>query len=262
MTLQQLSEYINTNAPMTNLPELLSLHHGNPLGFHPLVLPLVILALTVGMHVVIHRVHYKEHNRPSTLIYVLLALTVVATYYYAFCDDLPLFEDWQLKSTEICIGWFCQRSIVGVAWSIVGVMVLTYAVCIFISTLMLVLAQMSDKAGIEENQWKEWRHVLITMLVGASAAGVADDFAPITGIWIMIGYQFVVLVMIVMKVIYDMARTRKFWHCLLIGVCYFITFEAITMWVIECIEGYIYLFVPLVCLFATVSNLYRKKVKD
>lgn len=29
MLLLNLSEYINANAPMSNLPELLSLHHGN-----------------------------------------------------------------------------------------------------------------------------------------------------------------------------------------------------------------------------------------
>ena len=142
-----------------------------------------------------------------------------------------------------------------------GVLVLTYAVYIFIGSMMLVIARMSDKAGMEESQWKEWRNVLIAMLVGASAAGVADDFAPITGIWLMIAYQVVVVVMIVVKTIYDMVRTHKFWRCLLIGVCFFIAFEALTMWVIECIEGYIYLFIPLVCLFVTVSNRYRKKIK-
>ena len=81
MMLQKLSEYIDTNAPMTNLPELLNLHHSNPLGFHPLVLPLVLLVLVIGMHVVTHYIYYNEREQMYPLIYTLLALTVGISYY-------------------------------------------------------------------------------------------------------------------------------------------------------------------------------------
>ena len=36
---------------MTNLPELLNLHHSNPLGLHPIVIPIFLLVLAVGMHI-------------------------------------------------------------------------------------------------------------------------------------------------------------------------------------------------------------------
>ena len=262
MLMLNLSEYINANAPMTNLPELLNLHHSNPLGFHPLVLPLFLLVLAIGMHFVIHFIYFKDRNTLFPLLYTLLTLAVATTYYYAFCGDLPLFEDWQLEEKEICIGWFCQRSIVGVGWSILGVVLLTYTVYFLIGALKLVISHMCDKAGMDEELWREWRHVIIFMLIGASAAGVADDFAPIAGIWIMIVYLIVSLIMIVVKMIADTVRTHNFWHSLLIAVCFLVGFVATTIWVIECIEGYIYVFVPLVCLFATVSVHYKKKIKS
>ena len=44
-----LAEYITTNAPMSNIPELLNLHHSNPLGLHPIVIPILLLVLAVAM---------------------------------------------------------------------------------------------------------------------------------------------------------------------------------------------------------------------
>ncbi len=51
MFLQRLSDYIEANAPMSNLPELLGIHHGNPLGLHPIAIPILLLVLAVAMHV-------------------------------------------------------------------------------------------------------------------------------------------------------------------------------------------------------------------
>ena len=258
MIFERLSEYIVANAPMTNIPELINLHHSNPVGLHPIAIPALLLLLSVAMLVCIHLIRRKERHGLYPLLYVLVGLATVSTYYYCFSDDLPLFEDWQLGEKEISIGWFCQRSIVGTGWAMLGEVLLAYVVYIFMSALMTVVAHISDMMGIEEKQWKEWRNVFFVMLLGASVAGVADEFAPIAGIWIMIVYQLVMIIMIVAKTVVDIVRTHKVWRCLLTTVIFFVGIEAVTMLAIECIEGYIYVFLPVVAVLSTVDFRYNK----
>ena len=259
MFFQSLSKYITANAPMTNIPELLNLHHGNPLGLHPIVIPIFLLVLAVAMHITTHLIYHKDRRSLYPLLYLLVGLAIISTYYYCFSGDLPLFEDWQLDRKEICIGWFCQRAVVGIGWSILGEVLLTYVVYFFMTALLQVVAHLSDTMGMEEKQWNEWQYVILVMLLGASVAGVADEFAPIAGVWIMIVYQMLMLLMVVVKMLIDIARTRNVWRCLIAAAAFFIGIEAVTMLAIECIEGYIYLFLPVVFIFSTVSILYKKK---
>ena len=262
MLFQSLSEYIKTNAPMTNIPELLNLHHNNPLGLHPLVIPVFLLLLAIVMQITTHLIRSKDRRGLYPLLYTIVGLAVVSTYYYCFSNDLPLFEDWQLEKKEISIGWFCQRAIVGTGWAMLGEVMLAYIVYFFMSALLLVVARISDTMQIEEKQWKEWRYVFFVMLFGASVAGVADEFAPITGIWIMIVYQLIMIIMIVAKMIIDITRTKKVGRCLLTSVIFFIGIEAVTMLSIECIEGYIYVFLPVVALLSMADFRYFKKTRE
>ena len=259
MFLSTLSDYINDNAPMSNIPELLNLHHSNPLGLHPIAIPILLLVLAVAMRVVTLIINKNEHRNLYPLLYSLWWLSVAATYYYCFSGDLPLFEDVDLGRKEICIGWFCQRQVVGIGWSIVGVVLLSYVAYSMFNVLLHVIAHQSDRMDLSEKQWREWNWIIVTMLLGASAAGIADDTAPITGIWIMIAYHVAVFLMVLVKLVVDTVRTRLFWRCLLSATCFLVVFEAITMLAIECIEGYIYLFLPIVALFVSADARYHKK---
>lgn len=78
MIIERLSAYINDNAPMTNIPELLSLHHGNPLGLHPIVIPIFLLVLAIAMHVVTYFIRSKERRSLYPLLYILVGLAVVS----------------------------------------------------------------------------------------------------------------------------------------------------------------------------------------
>ena len=260
MLFAALSNYIEANAPMTNLPELVGLHHDNPLGLHPLAIPILLLVLAVAMRIVTIRIYKKNRRSLTPLLYALWWFSVAATYYYCFSGDLPLFEDLDLHRTEICVGWFCQRQVVGLWWSLIGVALLSYVVYSMLNALLYVIAHQSDRMGLSENQWHEWSGMVVVLLLGASAAGIADDFAPITGIWIMIAYHVLILLMTVVKLVVDTVRTRLFWRCLLSALCFVVVFEAVTMLAIECIEGYIYLFVPIVVLFASADYHYKKKL--
>ena len=259
MLFSTLSEYINDNAPMSNIPELLGLHHSNPLGLHPIAIPILLVLLAVAMRVVYLIISKKERRNLYPLLYSLWWLSVAATYYYCFSGDLPLFTDVDLGSSEICVGWFCQRQIVGIGWSLLGVALLSYVAYSMLNILLHVIAHQSDRMGLSEKQWREWSWIIAVMLLGAVAAGIADDFVPITGIWIMIGYHLVVFLMVLVKLVVDTVRTRLFHRCLLSAVCFLVAFEAVTMLAIECIEGYIYLFVPVVGLFASADARYKKK---
>lgn len=259
MIFNTLSDYINANAPMSNIPELLNLHHSNPLGLHPITIPILLLVLAVVMRIVTLIINKKERRNLYPLLYSLWWLSVAATYYYCFSGDLPLFEDVDLGRKEICIGWFCQRQVVGLGWSIVGVVLLSYVAYSMFNVLLHVIAHQSDRMGLSEKQWREWNWIIVTMLLGASAAGIADDTAPITGIWIMIAYHVAVFLMVLAKLVVDTVRTHLFHRCLLSAVCFLVVFEAITMLAIECIEGYIYLFIPIVGLFISADARYHKR---
>ncbi len=258
MFLQGLSDYINANAPMTNLPELLGLHHSNPLGLHPIVIPVVLQVLAVALQVISLQIHYKK--RPLyPLLYALLIFATVCTYYYCFSDDLPQFEDLQLGRKEACVGWFCQRSIVGLGWSLLGTVLLTYIVYCFLSSMMQMVEYVNNYRGMADKNWMEWQYVIFFMLLGASVAGVADEFAPIAGVWIMIAYQVLMLLVIVVKLIADIVRSHKVGRCLFAAFSFFVVIEAVTMLAIECIEGYIYIFIPVVVIISMASTRYKKK---
>lgn len=259
MLLSTLSDYINTNTPMSNIPELLGLHHGNPLGLHPIAIPILLLMLAVAMRIVNTVIYKKERRKLYPWLYAMWWLSVAATYYYCFSGDLPLFEDVDLGRKEISVGWFCQRQVVGLGWSLVGVALLSFVAYSMFNVLLHVIAHQSDRMGLTEKQWREWNWIIVTMLIGASAAGIADNFIPITGVWIMIAYHVVVFLMVLVKLVVDTMRTHLFHRCLLSAVCFLVVFEAVTMLAIECIEGCIYLFLPIVGLFVSADARYKKK---
>ena len=268
MLLSTLSEYIKANAPMSNIPELLGLHHGNPLGLHPIAIPVLLVVLALAMRVVQRLIfrnakfsifNFQFSTFAYPLLYGLWWTAVAATYYYCFSGDLPLFTDIDLGRQEVCIGWFCQRQVVGLGWSLLGVVLLSFVVYNMMGVLLHVIAHQSDRMGLREKQWREWQWIIAVMLLGASAAGIADHFAPITGVWIMIAYHVVVFLMVLVKLVVDTRRTHLFHRCLLSALCFLVVFEAVTMLAIECIEGYIYLFIPIVGLFISADARYRKR---
>ena len=259
MFLQKLSDYINANAPMTNLPELFGLHHSNPLGLPPIAIPAFLLVLAVAMHVISHQIYYKQRGNLFPWLYTLLVVATLSTYYYCFSGDLPQFEDWQLRRKEVSVGWFCQQSIVGLGWSLLGELLLTYVVYCFLSALMLMVEYVSGFRGMAETAWQEWLYLIFVMLFGAAIAGVADFFAPITGVWIMIGYQLLMLLITIAKLIADIVRSHKVGRCLFAAISLFVGIEAVTMLAIECIEGYIYVFLPVVIIISIASTRYKKK---
>ena len=113
MFISTLSEYINANAPMSNIPALLGLHHGNPLGLHPIAIPILLLVLAVAMRIMYRYISKTDRRSLYPLLYGLWWFAVAATYYYCFSGDLPLYTDEDLGRQEVCVGWFCQRQVVG-----------------------------------------------------------------------------------------------------------------------------------------------------
>ena len=98
MFLQKLSDYINANAPMTNLPELFGLHHSNPLGLPPIAIPAFLLVLAVAMHVISHQIYYKQRRNLFPWLYALLDKTGYDGW--IGCEYIPRAD------TLSGLGWF------------------------------------------------------------------------------------------------------------------------------------------------------------
>jgi len=139
MIFSALSEYINANAPMSNIPALLGLHHSNPMGLHPIVIPIFLLVLAVAMRIIYFVIYKQERRQLYPLLYTLWWVALAATYYYCFSGDLPLFEDTDLHRKEVCVGWFCQRQVVGTGWSLLGVALLSYTAYSMFNVLLHVI---------------------------------------------------------------------------------------------------------------------------
>lgn len=253
-----LSDYIVSHQPISNIPSLLGLHHDNPLGVHPLVPLCIILLLAVAIHIVNYHIRHRGADKLYPTLYALLGASVLVSFYYCFMGDLPLFYDKDVQASEICVGWFCQHDNVGYFWSIVGVLLLTYTVTIMINALMQTMAQLSVDAGYADNKpWKEWKWALGIMLLGASAAAIADSFNPVVASWIILCMETILTFFIIGKTVADCIRSHKVGYSILMGVVFFLTFLVITMFTIEALEGYIYILLFLVFIFS--SSKARKK---
>lgn len=137
---------------LTNLPDLLGLHIGNPLGLTPLAMLIIIFVVVGVMTAFNHQIRYRDGGRFYPVLYTLFGVSLVAVFYYVFQSDLPKIGD------TACIGWHCRSSLVGgVAWAIVGIVATTLvSFGLFIATMQIV-AQLSVEAGmsLEEKRWKE-----------------------------------------------------------------------------------------------------------
>lgn len=258
--MMSLSEYVFSHQPISNIPSLLDLHHNNPLGVHPLVPLCVMLLLAIAIHVVNHRIRHQGADNLYPYLYALLGADVLVSLYYCFMGDLPLFYDRDVDAKEICVGWFCQHDNVGYFWSIVGVLLLTYTVWIISNALMQTVARLSADAGLtQEKYWKEWRLVLSILLVGATAAAIADSFDPIVGTWILLCLEVVLTLCIITKTVADCIRCHNVWRGLLIGVAAFLTFLVITMLTLEAIEGYVYVILFIILILSSTKAQTKKQ---
>ena len=265
-----LSEFISSNAPVTNLPELIGMHHNNPLGIPVAAQLIIILLLSATMFTVNQLISYRGKQKLYPVLYTLLGLTLVATYYYCFIDSSYLRTCSRIEGTgfysvdfepRAIIGWFCMPSIVGWGTAIVSLILITFVIYAILSATMQTVAELSVNGGmsLETKPWKEWKIAVFMMLIGTLATTAALFSSPKTSSWLLIVTEILLIGFSIYKVIADTRRTQGFGWGLLIGTIYFVAIQASMMLTLECLRGCVF-FIILLAAFLTQAKARKKKV--
>lgn len=274
-------EYLNTNSPITNLPDLINLHHGNPLGISPLAQIIAIFVVVMVLAFFNYKIRYRDQSQYYPVLYALLGLSLVMIYYYCFQSTLPLqrmhgtvyspTDGLNAMTGDVinpnaatggrpCIGWFCYPEIVGWPIAIVSLIVLAYVIFVLISACMQVAAQLSVEAHLVEGKpWKEWKVAVFILLLGVLLTALLGFIGPRATTWTLFGFQIVLLLFVLYKIIADSIRCHNFWWGLLIGLTFYIGIVACMMLSLECLRGAIF-FIVVLAAFLTNAKARKKKV--
>lgn len=243
---------------LTNLPDLLGLHFGNPLGLTPLAMLIIIFVVVGVMTYFNHQIRYRDGGRFYPVLYTLFGVSLAAVFYYVFQADLPKIGD------TACIGWHCRSSLVGgVAWAVVGI-VLTSIVSfgLFIATMQIV-AQVSVEAGmsLEEKRWKEWKWGLGIVLLGVSVTGITFEINQSVGSWALLVTALATVAFVIFKIVRDTIYCHNFLWALLIGVVFLLGTAASMVLFLEVIHACVYLTIFLVAFLAMAKARKKKPAK-
>lgn len=242
---------------LTNLPDLLSFHIGNPLGLSPLAMLIIIFAVVAVMTFFNHQIRYRDGGRFYPVLYALFGVSLVAVFYYVFQADLPKFEG------NACIGWHCHSSLVGgVAWAIVGIALTTFVSFGLFIAAMQIVAQLSVEAGmsLEEKRWKEWKWGLAIVLIGVCVTGITYEFArPVAG-WMMVITVVLTVAFAIFKIVRDTMNCGNFLWALLIGLVFLLGTAASMTLFLDVIHACVYL-VLFLAAFMAQAKARKKKAK-
>lgn len=243
---------------LTNLPDLLGLHFGNPLGLSPLAMLIIIFVLVCTMTLFNHQIRYRDGARFYPVLYTFFGVSLLAVFYYVFQADLPMVDG------KSCIGWHCHASLVGgMFWAIVGI-VLTTVVSfgLFIATMQIV-AQVSVEAGmsLQEKRWKEWKWGLAIVLLGICVTGITYEFNRPVAAWAMVITAVLTLAFTIFKIVRDTINCGNFLWALLIGIVFLLGTTASMALFLDVIHACVYLVVFLVAFLAQAKARKKKPKK-
>ncbi len=247
-----------SESAITNIPDLINLHHSNPLGVNPLGLLIFIFIMAALMELVNFHIRYRDRSKFYPILYTLFGITLISIYYYCFMSDLPIVNRWGEKP---CIGWFCDYDVVG-DWglTILGLVGLVLVVYWMICAVMQVTAEMSVHAGLSEGKkWKEWKWGTVVALAGLGASVIVyiAKASAAACSWVLLGSQIAMLLFCLVKLVLDCVRTKSAWG-VAIALVFFLGIEALIMLSIECMYGAIVFCVVILGAFASAKA--RKKM--
>ena len=250
-----------SESAITNIPDLINLHHSNPLGVNPLGLLIFIFIMAALMELVNFHIRYRDRSKFYPILYTLFGITLISIYYYCFMSDLPIVIRWGEKP---CIGWFCDYDVVG-DWglTILGLVGLVLVVYWMICAVMQVTAEMSVHAGLSEGKkWKEWKWGTVVALAGLGASVIVyiAKASAAACSWVLLGSQIAMLLFCLVKLVLDCVRTKSAWG-VAIALVFFLGIEAVIMLSIECMYGAIVFCVAILGAFAS-AKARKKKPKN
>lgn len=243
---------------LTNLPDLLGLHIGNPLGLSPLAMLIIIFVLVCTMTFFNHQVRYCGKDQYYPMLYTFFGLSLLAVFYYVFQADLPQVEG------KASIGWYCHASLVGgIVWAILGIILTTVvSFGIFIATMQIV-AQVSVESGmsLEEKRWKEWKWGLAIVLLGVCITGITYELSrPVSG-WAMAVTAVLTVAFTIFKIVRDTIKCGNFFWALLIGVVFLLGTAASMTLFLDVVHACVYLVLFLAAFMAQAKARKKKPSK-
>lgn len=262
-------QYVSDNSPFINIPDLLNLHHSNPLGISPIVQLVIIFLLSAVMYYFNWQIRNRDKQQYYPLLYTLLGVTIVVSCYYCFMGGLPEIEVNGVKGrfNKPCIGWFCQPEVVGWGWTIATIILLAFVIYSLLCAVMQATAQISVEGGmLKTKKWKEWKWALAILLLGMTLTGVSytNEFyfiSPVFASWSLIGTIVLLVLFTIYKIIADSIRCHNVGWGLLIGITFLIGILTTTMFVLECLRG-LFLFIVLLVVFFSRAKASKKKPKE
>ena len=241
---------------ITNLPDLLGIHIGNPIGLSPLATLIIIFVLVSVMTLFNHFIRYRDKSQFYPVLYTLFGVSLLVAFYYFFQSELPAVNG------KACIGWYCYSNLAGgLGWAIVGI-ILTIIVSfgIFIATMQTV-AQLSVEAGmsLQEKRWKEWKWGLAIILFGVSVSGIGHEINPTFGGWVLLVTALLTVAFVIFKIVRDTMNCGSFPWALLIGIVFLLGATASMTFFLEVIHSCVYL-VVFIAAFLAQAKARKKKV--
>lgn len=268
-----LVQYLHDGAPFTNLPDLLNLHHSNPLGLNLIAQLIIILVVVEAMALFNYFIRYKGKSQYYPVLYSLLAVALFFIYYYCFQDGMPLsYVKFATTPDHLkpCIGWFCQREFVmdgqvtnlPLGLVILNIVLLTHVIYSVLCAVMQVAAQLSVEAKmIEGKKWKEWKVGLFIALAGVATYGITYYLNPYVAAWTLVVFQLVLIAFVIYKIIADSIRCHNFIWGLLIGLTVYVGFLASMLMAVECLRGLL-LFLVVIVSFLGIAKARKKQPKN
>lgn len=256
------TQYILENSPITNIPELFNIHHGNPLGINPIAQLVFIFIVVEVMGCFNFFIRQRGKSQYYPVLYSLLFVSLVSIYYYCFQADFPSALITGSNIEKPCIGWFCQYAKVGWGWAIVNLTLLTHVIYSLLCAIMQVAAQLSVEADmIEGKKWKEWKIELGILLLGVMFVEISFFVSPILSSWSLLVLLICIAIFVIFKIIADSIRCHNFLWGFLIGITFFVGIIAAMMLTIECLRGLIFMFAVFLTIFS-MAKASKKEPKN
>lgn len=253
-----LAETINS-APITNIPDLLNMHHSNPLGIPPLVTLIFIFVIALVMAYVNYTIRYKGVSQNYPVLYSLFSITFVAMLYYCFEGDLPTYMLQGASVPDIRIGWFVDSNIVGLGLSLIGVVALSIVLYIMLCAIMQITAQISFVGEMKDRKWKEWKGILVTVMVFALISGIGLALKYyLFAYWALIAMAGITILLVIIKAIRDWNRCKTPWYGIGGALAFFFAIIPIEILTVECLHGFVYFAVVIIALLS-IAKARKKK---
>lgn len=257
-----LTEFV-ASQPITNMADLLGLHHGNPLGIAPLWQLVFIGVVALVMELFLFQIRWRQKPQFYPVLYSLLGVMLVGLYYYCFQTGLPTCVDQVHGGNYDALCWFCNQNIVGWTWAVVGMVCLIAVLYILLCAIQQACAQLTmyaDPTLVETKPWKEFKLGVYVALLPVVLVLIGLQINLPTATWMYIGGLLALLIFVIVKIALDSQRTKNVLWGLAINLTFLIGIIPVCMLsvgLIECVWAYI---IGILALF-TGSKARKKAAK-